>query len=179
MIEQSGNHVATKELDQKRAPKPTERALDERLHRLIGARRGKHRVKSKSGSTTGRSSAASSATSSSSAHIREEAEQAALIACAAALKKKQALELEEVQLKAKKEQLAIETAIAESSVKLKGFEEYDNTQDGMNSYVSRRLSKINMKKIVHPLIHQWEGKLNQFQPLWCKLQEHKTHREIN
>lgn len=75
----------------------------------------------------------------SSLRKTEEANRAALLARAAALKKKQALQLEEAQmeaqLKAKKielmtqmEELDIETAIAESTAKIQVLEEYDGSE---------------------------------------------------
>lgn len=83
----------------------------------------------------------------SSLRRREEANRAALLVRAAALKKKQALELEEaqmeakkIQLKAKMEELDVETAIAESNAKLQVLDEYDNASqdgDGMNSYIDQ------------------------------------------
>ncbi len=57
--------------------------------------------------------------------MKEEAEHAALMTRSAALKRKQALEMEELQLKAKVKQLALDKAIAESHAKLKVFDEYD------------------------------------------------------
>ena len=83
----------------------------------------------------------------SSLRIKEEANRAALLARAAALKKKQALQLEEAQMEAKKiqlkaqiEELEVETAIAESTAKLQVMEEYDNMDDdGMNSYLVKNM----------------------------------------
>lgn len=81
---------------------------------------------------SGNNSVASS--TASSTRKRAEAEKAALLARAASLKKKQALELQEASLlqqKAQqlqqlkvKEQLAMDTAIAECDAKLKVLEEY-------------------------------------------------------
>jgi hypothetical protein len=83
--------------------------------------------KGKHGSVTGCRLVASSTSSSGSARLKEESEHAALVACAASLKKKLALELEKAQLNAKKEQLMLETIIAASNAKLKGFEVNDDT----------------------------------------------------
>lgn len=59
--------------------------------------------------------------------MKEEAEHAALMARSAALEKKRELEIGQLQLKAKMEQLALNTAIAESKAKLKVFEEYEGS----------------------------------------------------
>lgn len=61
----------------------------------------------------------------SSACAREESKRAALLARAASLKKKQQLEIEKMQLRAKMEELEIETALAESNAKLKVLKEYE------------------------------------------------------
>lgn len=71
-------------------------------------------------------------------HIKEEAEHAALIARSAALKRKHALELEQMQMKAKLEQLNIDTASGESSAKLKVLEEHDNAKERASSYTSKK-----------------------------------------
>lgn len=41
MAESSGEQKTPEDFGQKRAPKPTEKALKEKLHRLIGTRKGK------------------------------------------------------------------------------------------------------------------------------------------
>ena len=75
-------------------------------------------------------SSGSSRSSISSIRQREQAEHATLLARAASLKQKEALELEECKLKAKKDQLEIKTAIAASSAKIKVLDncEYENQQ---------------------------------------------------
>lgn len=70
----------------------------------------------------------SKASSTSSARHKEQAERAALLAKAASLKAKQALEMEELKLKARKEQLDMETAIAASTAKIKVLEECEYEQ---------------------------------------------------
>ena len=79
----------------------------------------------------------------SSTRVRQEAEHAALLEHAAALKKKQQLAREEAvlkaaeaELKAKREELDLETALAASSAKIKVLKEHERQQDGMNSYVA-------------------------------------------
>ncbi len=67
--------------------------------------------------------------------MKEEAEKAALLAKAAALKKKQALQVEEVNLKTKLEELELQTAIAISDAKLKVYEERENSGESMQEYV--------------------------------------------
>lgn len=56
-----------------------------------------------------KTSVASSTATGSSARMKEEAEHAVLMAHSAALKKKQVLEIERLQLEAKMEQLALDT----------------------------------------------------------------------
>lgn len=85
-----------------------------------------------------KSSVASSSTTGSSARMKEEAEHAALLARSEALKKKQVLEIEKLQLKAKMEQLELDTAIAESNAKLKVFEEYDSIKGSAHGDVPRK-----------------------------------------
>lgn len=70
------------------------------------------RHKKKYGSIAGRMSNVSSHSSSSAAHLKQEAEYVALLARAAALKKKQSSEQEVVKLKAEQEQLEMDTEIA-------------------------------------------------------------------
>lgn len=71
---------------------------------------------------------------------------------AAALKKKQQLEfelarirqhleLETARVKAEKEELELETALAESQAKLKVLKEYERSEDGLRSYVSIQRSQ--------------------------------------
>lgn len=94
------------------------------------------RKKSRAGSSAGHSSVALSASSSSSRlRMKEEAEKAALLAKAASLKKKQALQLEEINLKAKLEQLELQTAIAVSNAKLKVYDEHGSSGESMHGYV--------------------------------------------
>ena len=104
------------------------------------------------GSVSSRQSKSSKVSShASSMRRREEANRAALLARAAGLRKKQALQLEEVQLKAQSkakeiqlkaqmEELDVETAIAESTAKLQVLEDYENMDDdGMNSYLDKNM----------------------------------------
>lgn len=81
----------------------------------------KSSYKSKASSSSSRSSRASTIMS---ARQKEQAERAALLAHAASLKQKQELEMEECKLKARMDQLKIETAIAVSTTKIKVFENY-------------------------------------------------------
>ena len=111
-------------------------------------------VRSKSGSNSGRKSLSSSESSRSavtrvsSARIKEEAERAALIARSAALKEKQALEIEAAQLKAKREieeaeikakrdQLDVDAAIAASNAKIKVLKEYDGSDTASKRSLKR------------------------------------------
>ncbi|KAL7880597.1 hypothetical protein SRHO_G00028510 [Serrasalmus rhombeus] len=86
----------------------------------------------------------------SSIRRKEEAHRAALLARAAALEKKEALQLEEaqieaqlkfqkIQMKTQMEKLDFETALAESTAKLRVLEEYENMEDGMNSYLNKNM----------------------------------------
>ncbi len=86
-------------------------------------------AKQRSGRSSSRRSLASScASSASTVRLREEANRAALMAKAAALKEKQALALKEAQLKMDKEQLEIETELAASAARLKIYAEYELPQ---------------------------------------------------
>ncbi|XP_024123270.2 uncharacterized protein LOC112143483 [Oryzias melastigma] len=80
---------------------------------------------------SGCSSRSSRVSSVSSARHKAQAERAALLARAASLKQRQALDIEECKLKTKREQLEIETAIAESTAKIKVLEEceHENRRD--------------------------------------------------
>ncbi len=89
------------------------------------------RDKSKSESVT--NSVSSEASSTNSARVKAEVKRAALLAQASALRTKQELEAEELRLKAKKEQLELDTEIAASNAELKVLKEYES-QDGMNDY---------------------------------------------
>ncbi|KAL0146845.1 hypothetical protein M9458_057784 [Cirrhinus mrigala] len=94
----------------------------------------------------------------SSMRARQEAEHAALLECAAALKKKRELEFEvarirqqfefeTARIKVEKEELEMETALAESQAKLKVLKEYERSEDGTSSYASGRISSSeNVKK---------------------------------
>ncbi len=86
------------------------------------------RDRRKSGSVT------SSVSSVAYARIKAEAKHAALLARASALRTKQELEAEELRLKAKKEQLELDTEISASNAVLKVLKEYEKSQDGMNYY---------------------------------------------
>lgn len=96
---------------------------------------------SKHSSHRSRNSARSS--TASSAAIKAEAEKAALVALAAALKEKHALEEQEQQLKRKREQLDLEAEIAASTAKLavlQASERRGSSQahsNGMNSYLEK------------------------------------------
>ena len=88
------------------------------------------RRSSKSGSVKTVRSAASAA------RLKEEANRAALIAKAASLKGRQALELKEAQLRAEKEQLEVETALAISAAKIKVYKENESpTTSDIRGYV--------------------------------------------
>lgn len=67
----------------------------------------------------------SKVSTASSARMKEEANRAALMAQAAALKAKQELELKEAEIKAAKERLEIDTALAVSTAKMKVYEEFE------------------------------------------------------
>ncbi|XP_053713046.1 uncharacterized protein LOC128754445 [Synchiropus splendidus] len=90
------------------------------------------------GGRSGRSSSRSSSgtsylSSATSVRRREEANRAALIAKAAALKGKQALALKEAQSMADKEQLEIETELAASTARMKVYEQYEHNDDANKS----------------------------------------------
>lgn len=72
------------------------------------------------------SSVGSKVSTASSARLKAEVERAALLAKAAALKQKQDLERQEAELKAKREALHLQTAIAASDAKFKVLENAQN-----------------------------------------------------
>lgn len=71
------------------------------------------------------SSGRSSASSASSARLKAELERAALMARAAALKRKEALANQEAKLKAEQEELEIQTALAATDAKLKVLQKFE------------------------------------------------------
>lgn len=73
-------------------------------------------------------SCTSQGSSTSSMRLKIKAEREALLARAAAMKKKEAIELEEARLKFRKEQLEIETKLAISDAKLKVYEGNEEAQ---------------------------------------------------
>ena len=101
------------------------------------------RPKSKHGSVVSNGSRGSSLSSLSTVRIKEEAERAAVIARALALEQKQVIDLEEAKLKAKREKLEVDAALAESTAKLKVLESYE--EDGMNSYISKRSCRVKLE----------------------------------
>lgn len=72
------------------------------------------------------------ASSTTSAHVKAEATHAALLAWVSALRKRQEFEAEELRLKAKSEQLELDTEFAASNAEIKVLNEYEEGQDGMN-----------------------------------------------
>lgn len=85
------------------------------------------------GSQVSRSSAVSRV---SSTRARQEAEHAALLERAATLRKMQQLEFEAARIKAEKEELELETALAESKAKIRVLKEYERSEDGFSSYAA-------------------------------------------
>lgn len=85
------------------------------------------------GSQVSRTSAVSRV---SSTRAKQEAEHAALLERAAALKKMQQLEFEAARIKAEKEELKLETALAESKAKIRVLKEYERSEDGFSSYAA-------------------------------------------
>ncbi|KAJ7993546.1 hypothetical protein DPEC_G00040680 [Dallia pectoralis] len=78
------------------------------------------------------SKAGSRASASSSEFRKAKAEKAALLARAAALKGKQALQLEEIKLKAKLEQMELGAEIAASTAKIKVLQNEGEDLDGVS-----------------------------------------------
>ncbi len=71
-------------------------------------------------------SVVSQTSSTTSAILRIKAEREALLAKAAAMKKREAIEQEETRLRIRKEQLELETELAASDAKLKVYEEFED-----------------------------------------------------
>ena len=103
-----------------------------------------------------RKSGMSKVSTTSSARIRAEAERAALIARAAVLKERHALEELEQQLRRRREQLDMETDLAASSAKLAVLQASDVKScsraptDGMNSYLEKEKRKQQPVSILNP-----------------------------
>lgn len=74
-----------------------------------------------------KASHSSSSSSASSTRLKTEMERAALLAQAAALKQRQALEKEEAKIKAEKEELEIQTALAAADAKLKVLQRFEGS----------------------------------------------------
>lgn len=93
------------------------------------------------------SSKSRSSTSATSARLKVVTERAALLARAAALKEKHALEMEKVQLNTRLEQMELEMNLAESNAKLKVLEtfEYQNEHNLLTS-VPQNQHEDNMKE---------------------------------
>lgn len=104
------------------------------------------RAKSSRKSHTSTRTSKSSKSSTSSAQIQTEAERAALVACAAALKEKHALEELAELLRKSKEKLVLDTEMAASAAKLavltaSSHQAFSNTQsNGMESYFEKGAS---------------------------------------
>ncbi len=84
----------------------------------------------KHGSVDGRSTASTT----SSARISAEAERAALLVKHAALKKEQAIERQEAELKAKREEFELEVALAASDAKIKVIKQYESCRSSAVSH---------------------------------------------
>ncbi|XP_039467663.1 uncharacterized protein LOC120440088 isoform X1 [Oreochromis aureus] len=102
-------------------------------------------------SVSSRSSRWSRVLSVSSVWQKEEAERAALLARAASLKQRQALDIEECKLKARREQLEIETAIAASTAKIKVLE--DCEYDSCKNDVEQCESAVQQFSFQEPKVH--------------------------
>ena len=100
-----------------------------------------------------RSNNTTKSSTASSAAIKAEAERAALVARAAALREKHALEEQEQQLRRKREQLDLEAEIAASTAKLAVFQaserrsSFKAPSNGMNSYLEREKRKMLEKSV--------------------------------
>ncbi|KAI2661726.1 G2 and S phase-expressed protein 1 [Labeo rohita] len=99
----------------------------------------------KSGSGVTSVSKRSSTSTASSARLKEEANRAALLAKAAAVKERQALEMKEAQLKAEMEKLEIETALAMSDAKIKVYQDCEERQHyASQSVVTKSVPKLEL-----------------------------------
>lgn len=107
----------------------------------------------------------------SPAAIKVEAEKAALIARAAALKERHALEEQEQQLRRKREPLEVESEMAASNAKLAVLQASDGrsssgSTNGMNSYLKREQTKKETVNALNPLAKEYEpGKMTARQDL--------------
>ena len=111
----------------------------------IGSKRSSHKG----------SKSSISSSSTSSARIKAEADKAALMARAAALKEKHALEEQGESLRRKKEQLELDTEIAASSARLAILQGSHSSvsegrSDGMESYFRKESTNKNISNLLNP-----------------------------
>lgn len=100
-------------------------------------------------------SVVSHTSSTTSAMLRIKAEREALLARAAAMKKREAIEQEEIRLRIKKEQLELETELAASDAKLKVYEDFEDAHE----------SKYDLSELPSG---------PRFEPLMCRQEKHNV-----
>ncbi len=101
----------------------------------------------------------SQTSSTTSAILRIKAEREALLAKAAAMKKREAIEQEETHLRIRKEQLELETELAASDAKLKVYEEFEDFHE-----FKRDLSELPSGP--------------RFEPLMCRQEKHDVDDHV-
>ncbi len=121
------------------------------------------RKRSHQKSTHSRKSSNKIGHTTASAYIKAEAEKAALLARAAALKDKHTLEVREAQLRRKREQLELDAEIAASKAKLAVLQCASGcssgskaSSDGMNSYLQRKKGQKTTSKGLNPAANPYE-----------------------
>ncbi|KAK0152604.1 hypothetical protein N1851_005873 [Merluccius polli] len=116
-------------------------------------------IGSKCSAKTGGSGGSSTA---SSARVKAEAERAALVARAAALKEQHALEEQEQQLRRRREQLQVEAELAASAAKLAVLQASSGkgsraASNGMNSYLERERRKPESSFVLNPMANEYRS----------------------
>lgn len=91
----------------------------------------------------------------SSACLKAEAIRAVLLAKAAALKERQQLEMKEALLKAEKEKLEIETALAMSNAKIKVYLDCEEQRHYASQSVITQVSGVHVLKLEHDENGDW------------------------
>lgn len=130
----------------------------------------------KHGSVDGRSTASTI----SSARISAEVERAALLVKHAALKKKQAIERQEAELKAKREEFELEVALAASDAKMKVIKQYESSRTSSVGLCHKEIDLESGRITAHEDEFKQESLLdNVFQPLWPQSTNNTIPKELS
>ncbi|XP_027132597.1 uncharacterized protein LOC113745279, partial [Larimichthys crocea] len=124
-------------------------------------------------------SRASGGSSTASARIKAEADKAALIARATALKERHALEEQEQQLRRKREQLDLEVEIAATNAKLAVLQSSgvrsagSGSKSAMGSYLENKKGKNGSVIVLNPLANEYQPGLLKSMQQQCSINPNK------